>query len=353
MFATVLLGVSLPMLFINPLAGIACFVVGGVIATFESKEAAKDTRKRKKLEDADREYNRLKATQPTAPATFKVFEDSRDAWRQGTRLEHNEYLLRKLENFERKFHENGFTIAYSYDGGVVKLSENSDYEIEKLFANPDEYVKICKHLYRAPLDELVKEWKAENSRLRARKERVQKEKMEIAEISPIIVSIVRQNISELVSSGRSYRSILETIKSRFNNLHKYNFSVKCENEEWSISILDYIEKFQVRPNAPVYKGALLSRDSDGRTGLYYCSTKSEVRALVACGLDVNEKDRLGNSPIHINEIPQATEALLDFGADIDALNNIGSTALDRAVLFKNIEKSALLVSRGARRKHER
>ena len=68
---------------------------------------------------------------------------------------------------------------------------------------------------------------------------------------------------------------------------------------------------------------------------------------------MNEKDRLGNSPIHINESPQATQALLDFGADIDALNNIGSTALDRAVLFKNIEKSALLVSRGARRKHER
>ena len=353
MFATVLLGISLPMLFINPLAGIACFVVGGVIATFESKDSAKDTRKRKKLEDADREYNRLKTTQPTATATFKAFEDSRDALRLDNRRGHNEYLLRKLEVFERKFHENGFTTAYGYAGEVVELSKNSDYEIKELFDTPDKYVKICEHLDRSPLDELVKEWKQEISRVCARKELAQKKKTEIAEISEIIVSIVRQNIFELVSSGRSYRSILETIKSRFNNLHKYDFSVKCENEEWSISILDYVEKFQVQPNSPEYKGALLSRDSDGRTGLYYCSTKSEVRALVSCGLDVNEKDRLGNSPIHINESPQATQALLDFGADIDALNNIGSTALDRAVLFKNIEKSALLVSRGARRKHER
>jgi hypothetical protein len=348
MGATLLLAISLPLLFINPVAGIVCFIIGGVIATIEDKESASIKRKNKIIYDADKDYRALRNTEPLSQDTFRARDKLRTAMQQSSGNEHNEYLLRQLQSFERKFHEDGFIIETMRNGFHVKLQRNTNYELETLFSSPQKYSDICKHLNRLPVPEIINDW--EKSIFRANEMKLSEEvkRKELERIAPEIISIIRKNIAELARNDSAYRTIVETVNHRFRYLRTHGFSLRCENGEWSVSILNYAEKFRVIPETSLHLEAMVYNDAEGRNGLFYCNSGDEVRALVACGLDVNSRDRLGNMPIHINESAQAVEALLDCGAEIDALNNMGSTALERAMLFKNTQKSALLVSRGAR-----
>lgn len=77
-----------------------------------------------------------------------------------------------------------------------------------------------------------------------------------------------------------------------------------------------------------------------------------IRHLISIGVPVNGKDRYGNTPLHYAaraKNVEAMKALLDAGANIDAVNRDGVTPLRQLLLRKpdNLEAVELLLAHGA------
>lgn len=101
-----------------------------------------------------------------------------------------------------------------------------------------------------------------------------------------------------------------------------------------------------------YHPRLEARDHDGRTAMFAAvygdrtsddARKECVRLLAEAGADVNARDNLGNTPIHMAFIPDIDEELLNLGADVNARNNDGETPIFNAV----DDAIPLLVQHGA------
>ena len=73
-----------------------------------------------------------------------------------------------------------------------------------------------------------------------------------------------------------------------------------------------------------------------------------LRLLVAHGAPINQKDALGNTPLHLAVLcdPKAVSCLLSKGADIEAKNDSGATPLHRAAASDK-DITALLIQKGA------
>ncbi|MFQ3621603.1 MAG: ankyrin repeat domain-containing protein [Spirochaetales bacterium] len=68
--------------------------------------------------------------------------------------------------------------------------------------------------------------------------------------------------------------------------------------------------------------------------------------LLSQGVEVNQRDLMGNTPLHkAVRYPEMVKLLLDKGADINAQNLLGETPLHIAIPYK--ETVELLLSRGA------
>jgi len=91
-------------------------------------------------------------------------------------------------------------------------------------------------------------------------------------------------------------------------------------------------------------------DSYKETALHYHKVPDElVRWLVSRGLDVNTKDRYGNTPLH-NQVrwwSGNVELFLELGADINARNNDNNTPLHSAAENGNANSVKLLIAKGA------
>ena len=93
-----------------------------------------------------------------------------------------------------------------------------------------------------------------------------------------------------------------------------------------------------------------SADSYKETALHYHKVPDElVRWLVSRGLDINIKDRYGNTPLHnqVRWLSGNVELLLELGADINACNNDNNTPLHSAAENGNARSVKLLVAKGA------
>ena len=95
-------------------------------------------------------------------------------------------------------------------------------------------------------------------------------------------------------------------------------------------------------------------DCKGMTSLHraasYQNDRDIVKILIEADVKVNQKDIYGSSPLsytafHSNTI--LAEALLDYGADIDAIDNEGDTPLHDALFNHADDLLHLLLSRGA------
>ena len=63
-------------------------------------------------------------------------------------------------------------------------------------------------------------------------------------------------------------------------------------------------------------------------------SRSVIAALVAAGVPRNGRDRFGSTPLSYSAVYNhsiSAEALLDYGADINALDDDGDSALHNAV----------------------
>jgi len=93
-----------------------------------------------------------------------------------------------------------------------------------------------------------------------------------------------------------------------------------------------------------------SADSYKETALHYHKVPDElVRWLVSQGLDVNIKNRYGNTPLH-NQVRWSSgnvELFLELGADINARDNNNNTPLHSAAENGNANSVKLLITKGA------
>lgn len=100
-----------------------------------------------------------------------------------------------------------------------------------------------------------------------------------------------------------------------------------------------------------------TQNATGETALQLAVSKGQevlVELLLAKGADITPCDAKGQTVLHVatrnwgNGGSTAVAAmLLDAGVDIDARNNLGETALHKAVLFAHTSMVRLLLSRGA------
>lgn len=90
--------------------------------------------------------------------------------------------------------------------------------------------------------------------------------------------------------------------------------------------------------------------ADGKTPLHfaaYFSTPDVVKRLIAAGADVNAVDEGGNTALHLASTVENVRLLLEAGADIHSSNNMFNTPLHVARALHGEEVSRALVEKGA------
>jgi ankyrin repeat protein len=130
-----------------------------------------------------------------------------------------------------------------------------------------------------------------------------------------------------------YQEIMQAIFkgdiAKFDSLvqHGIDFNVVTESDKWNL-----LHRSLVSVSIP--------------------PTPAIIRKLIDYGVDVNARDRYGNTPLHYAARLKSTELiemLLDAGAEIDPVNKDGLTPLRLMLLSKPVNLAAveLFLSRGA------
>ena len=87
--------------------------------------------------------------------------------------------------------------------------------------------------------------------------------------------------------------------------------------------------------------------------LYRAAYENRVdiaQALIARGDDIDAKDNIGRTPLHLAATGNSLDVaslLIDLGADIDAKDNDGFTPLHFAAAENSLDVASLLIDRGA------
>ena len=77
---------------------------------------------------------------------------------------------------------------------------------------------------------------------------------------------------------------------------------------------------------------------------------NNVQALISSGIDINEKNKMGWTPLHTairNQQKTVAEFLIKNGADVNAKDNSGQTALHLVVVAGQKDLAELLIAKGA------
>ncbi len=114
----------------------------------------------------------------------------------------------------------------------------------------------------------------------------------------------------------------------------------------SMSAEEYAAAVRSAPDVEV-------RDTLGNTPLHIAAmfgTPNNIAALVSAGADVEARGSFGNTPLHFAAMigtPDNITALLSAGADVNARNEIGTTPLHTAALLGTPDNITALLEAGA------
>lgn len=126
--------------------------------------------------------------------------------------------------------------------------------------------------------------------------------------------------------------ILEIVESYDNNYKENTF----------LKIIEYVnKKINLNFNAT---------NENGDTFLIAASRQGSlkiVKSLIGYGADVNAKNNDGRTALMLTSNLEIAKLLIDSGADVNAKNNNGGTALTRAVYWDKLEVAKLLIDNGA------
>jgi len=95
-------------------------------------------------------------------------------------------------------------------------------------------------------------------------------------------------------------------------------------------------------------------DRKGKTALHRTLSADAIRVLLAAGADPDASDREGNTPLHFQYAKAAVLALLEGGADANTENDKGETPLARSLLHDDVVLTTVLLMNKAdpnRRNH--
>lgn len=126
--------------------------------------------------------------------------------------------------------------------------------------------------------------------------------------------------------------ILEIVESYDNNYKENTF----------LKTIEYVnKKINLNFNAT---------NENGDTFLIAASRQGSlkiVKSLIGYGADINAKNNDGRTALMLTSNLEIAKLLIDSGADVNAKNNNGGTALTRAVYWDKLEVAKLLIDNGA------
>lgn len=105
-----------------------------------------------------------------------------------------------------------------------------------------------------------------------------------------------------------------------------------------------VNAFDLNETADAYaEGADIDAvDEDGDTAIIRARTVEQTDFLIRAGADVNAKNKFGTTALMV-ATPEQAVSLIKAGADVNAADNNGSTAL----ILSNYEKARILIAAGA------
>lgn len=96
-----------------------------------------------------------------------------------------------------------------------------------------------------------------------------------------------------------------------------------------------------------YGADVNAKNNDGRTALMLTSNLEIAKLLIDSGADVNAKNNNGGTALIWADKLEIAKLLIDNGADINAKDSLGHTALTQAVNWDRLEIAKLLIDNGA------
>lgn len=158
-------------------------------------------------------------------------------------------------------------------------------------------------------------------------------------------------ILEIVESyDNNYKenTFLKTIEY-VNKKINLNFNATNENgDTFLIAASSRRSSVKIFKSLIGYGADVNAKNNDGRTALMLTSNSDIAKLLIDSGADVNAKSNGGLTALMLTSSLEITKLLIDNGADVNAKDDeFGQTALTQAVKWDRLEIAKLLIDNGA------
>ena len=157
-------------------------------------------------------------------------------------------------------------------------------------------------------------------------------------------------ILEIVESyDNNYKenTFLKTIEY-VNKKINLNFNATNENGDTFLIAASRQGSLKIVKSLIGYGADVNAKNNDGRTALMLTSNLEIAKLLIDSGADVNAKSNGGLTALMLTSSLEITKLLIDNGADVNAKDDeFGQTALTQAVKWDRLEIAKLLIDNGA------
>ena len=161
----------------------------------------------------------------------------------------------------------------------------------------------------------------------------------------ILNSVLEGDLSKIQSNLEKYSIDLKALKDKQNEQNAFFSAALIEDDAQALEIFKYLKSKDLSPNL---------KDKLQQTCLYYTCREGKnlcSKYLVEeCGLNVNEIDAYGQTPIYYcvrdNKI-ETVKLMIDLGTNINIEDKYGQTCLFYAIRERHNDIVELLIEKGA------